>query len=136
MFARSFSYKKKNAQLSPAAYEWLTEDRWGNDDNNRSVLLLFVVHLTFFIIHKNSSGYIWVNYNANHDQYSSKLISVFFFKYCLSIKNIETCSKVNRSYSSTNFTNTVNECICWWNSMSFMWLFRSNKIYINWEKWL
>jgi hypothetical protein len=61
---RSFAYKERAAIAGcvyacvyEGAYEWVTEFRWDNqDDSNRSMLvqLLFFVHLTFFIIHKNS----------------------------------------------------------------------------------
>lgn len=141
-FARSLRKKTHNYRRLCAcvyykgAYEWMTEDRWSNDDNNRSVLLLlFVVHLTFFIIDKNSiatSGLITMPITTSIQV--NKRVVLFFIPQKLFY--IETCSKINCSYSSIDCTNTINEYIWWTNSMSFMWLSRSNKININWKKWL
>jgi hypothetical protein len=57
-------------------------------------------------------NYIWIDYNANNEQYSSDYTSPLFVSMFFNhFFNIETCAKIYRTDSTANRSTTINQSI-------------------------
>lgn len=117
LFVRSFA--KKNALLSPAVcvcirgHVRMSDGRQMGQRRQQQKCATTVCCSSDVLYHSQEQhSYIWIDYNANNEQYPSKPIVLSKKKsILLFFVNLETCSKINCTNSSTNCSTTINKCI-------------------------